>query len=135
MGRIRITLALVRPFEHVSFYSSPQTPSSPLLTTISLMSKPLSSRHCKPHLRALALTDKPHLETPSCPLFQSLLDLHVVASNHNDPHLTNFLEGEFLEEQVEAIKELADLVTRLNRAGPTGLGEHIFDKQMCEREE
>jgi len=61
---------------------------------------------------------------------QSLLDLHVVASNQNDPHLTNFLEGEFLEEQVEAIKELADLVTKLKRAGPTGLGEHLFDKEM-----
>lgn len=61
---------------------------------------------------------------------QSLLDLHVVSSNHNDPHLTNFLEGEFLEEQVEAQKELADLITKLNRAGPTGLGELIFDKEL-----
>ena len=31
--------------------------------------------------------------------------------------------------QVEAIKELADLVTKLKRAGK-GLGEHIVDKEM-----
>jgi ferritin heavy chain len=61
---------------------------------------------------------------------QSLLDMHVLASTHSDAHLTNFLEGDFLEEQVEAIKELADMITRLNRAGPTGLGEHIFDKEL-----
>ncbi|WP_440994814.1 ferritin family protein, partial [Cysteiniphilum litorale] len=61
---------------------------------------------------------------------QSLLDLHVVASNHGDPHLTNFLEGDFLEEQVEAMKELADMITRLNRAGPTGTGEYIFDRDL-----
>ena len=61
---------------------------------------------------------------------QALLDLHVVASNHADAHLTNYLEGEFLEEQVEAIKKLSDLLTKLKRAGPTGLGEYLFDKEM-----
>jgi len=61
---------------------------------------------------------------------QSLLDLHGVASGHNDPHLTNFLEEEFLEEQVEAIKELGDLITKLKRAGQTGLGEYLFDKDL-----
>ena len=56
-----------------------------------------------------------------------------MASTHSDAHLTNFLEGEFLEEQVEAIKELADLITKLNRAGPTGLGEYLFDKELLEK--
>ena len=61
---------------------------------------------------------------------QSLLDLHVVASANNDPHLTDFLEGEFLDEQVEAIKELSDPITKLKRAGPEGLGEYLFDKDL-----
>ena len=61
---------------------------------------------------------------------QSLLDLHVVGSANNDPHLTDFLEGEFLDEQVEAIKELSDLITKLKRAGPEGLGEYLFDKDL-----
>lgn len=65
---------------------------------------------------------------------QSLLDLHAVASKHDDPHLTDFLEGEFLEEQVEAIKELGDLITKLKRAGPEGLGEYLFDQELSKRE-
>ena len=60
----------------------------------------------------------------------SLLSLHAVASSHNDPHLSNFLEEEFLAEQVEAIKQLGDMITRLNRAGPQGLGEYLFDKDL-----
>jgi ferritin heavy chain len=63
---------------------------------------------------------------------QSLLNLHSVASSQNDAHLTNFLEEEYLDEQVEAIKELADLITKLKRAGPQGLGEYIFDKDLSD---
>jgi ferritin heavy chain len=61
---------------------------------------------------------------------QSLLTLHSLASNHNDAHLTDFIEEEYLEEQVEAIKKLGDLITKLKRAGPQGLGEYIFDKDL-----
>ncbi|XP_050724394.1 ferritin-like [Eriocheir sinensis] len=61
---------------------------------------------------------------------QSLLDLHGVASKNNDPHLTNMLEGEFLEEQVESMKKLGDMITRLKRAGISGLGEFLFDKEF-----
>lgn len=60
----------------------------------------------------------------------SLLSLHAVASTHNDPHLSNFLEEVFLTEQVESIKQLGDMITRLNRAGPQGLGEFMFDKEL-----
>jgi len=59
---------------------------------------------------------------------QMLLDLHKVAASHNDAHLTDFLEGEFLTEQVESIKQLAGYVTQLKRCGP-GLGEFMFDKE------
>jgi ferritin heavy chain len=59
---------------------------------------------------------------------QSLLDLHSLASSHNDPQLCDFLESEFLTEQVESIKQLGDYVTQLKRVG-TGLGEYLFDKE------
>ena len=62
---------------------------------------------------------------------QSLLELHAVAGTHNDAHLADFIESEFLNEQVEAIKELSDMITQCKRAGP-GLGEHLFDKQLQE---
>jgi len=60
---------------------------------------------------------------------QALLDLHVKATEHNDNQLTDFLEGEYLKEQVEAIKEIGDLITKMKRAGPE-LGLHIIDKEL-----
>lgn len=71
----------------------------------------------------------------------SLLKLHKIASQREDPHLTDFLEEEFLDEQVKAIKEIGSHITNLNRVG-SGLGEYQFDKltlhddwahaQLCE---
>lgn len=42
--------------------------------------------------------------------------------------LTNWLESEFVDEQVKAIQQLSEYVTTLKRVG-SGLGEHIFDRQ------
>jgi len=60
---------------------------------------------------------------------QSLLDLHKVASERNDPHLTDYLEGKFLDEQVEAINKIAKMHTNLVRVGD-GLGVFVFDKEL-----
>lgn len=57
----------------------------------------------------------------------SLLRLHDLASKVNDPHLTDFLEEEFLDEQVKSIKQIGEHITNLKRVGP-GLGEFQFDK-------
>ena len=43
--------------------------------------------------------------------------------------MTDFVEGEFLKEQVEAEKEIGDLLTKMQRAGD-GLGLHIIDKEL-----
>lgn len=59
---------------------------------------------------------------------QSLLDLHKIGDSHGDAQFCDFLEGNYLEEQVDAIKELSDYVTNLKRVGP-GLGEYMFDKE------
>lgn len=59
---------------------------------------------------------------------QSLLDLHQVASSHGDAQMCDFLEKEYLEEQVKDIKELSNHITNLRRVGP-GLGEFMFDKE------
>jgi len=61
---------------------------------------------------------------------QSLLNLHSTAGNHNDAHLCDFLEANYLDEQVEGIKEIADKITQIERAGP-GLGIHLMDKEMA----
>ncbi|WAR09243.1 FRIS-like protein [Mya arenaria] len=60
---------------------------------------------------------------------QSLLDLHKIASDNGDAQMTDYLEGEFLEEQVNAIKEISDRLTNLERVGP-GLGEWHYDQKL-----
>jgi ferritin heavy chain len=62
-----------------------------------------------------------------------LLKLHKVAEKHNDAHLMDFLEGEYLDEQVESIRKIGDYVTQMKRTGP-GLGEYLFDKYLKDDE-
>ena len=45
--------------------------------------------------------------------------------------MMDFIEANFLTEQVEAIKQLGDYKTQLKRVGP-GLGEYQFDKLTLE---
>lgn len=61
---------------------------------------------------------------------QALLDLHRLASDKGDPHLCDFLETHYLDEQVKAIKVLGDYITNLRRLASDkgGLGEYLFDK-------
>lgn len=60
---------------------------------------------------------------------QSLLDLHKLSDSHGDAQMCDFIEANYLTEQVEAIKELSDHVTQLKRVGG-GLGEYMYDKQL-----
>ncbi|XP_033730334.1 soma ferritin-like [Pecten maximus] len=62
---------------------------------------------------------------------QSLLDLHAVGDKHGDKQFMDFLESEYLEEQVEDIKKISDHITNLKRVG-SGLGEYMFDKESLE---
>nr|5J8S_A Chain A, Ferritin, middle subunit [Aquarana catesbeiana]5J8W_A Chain A, Ferritin, middle subunit [Aquarana catesbeiana]5J93_A Chain A, Ferritin, middle subunit [Aquarana catesbeiana]5J9V_A Chain A, Ferritin, middle subunit [Aquarana catesbeiana]5JAC_A Chain A, Ferritin, middle subunit [Aquarana catesbeiana] len=61
---------------------------------------------------------------------QALLDLHKLATDKVDPHLCDFLESEYLEAQVKAIKRIGDFITNLKRLGlpENGMGEYLFDK-------
>lgn len=43
--------------------------------------------------------------------------------------MTDFIDGNFLKEQVDAIKELSDHITALKRVGSTGHGVYHFDKE------
>merc|ERR1712080_566471 len=44
---------------------------------------------------------------------QSLLDLHKCADSKGDAHLCDFLEAEYLGEQVEGIKNIGDWIVKL----------------------
>ncbi|XP_071074540.1 AN1-type zinc finger protein 3 isoform X3 [Dasypus novemcinctus] len=48
---------------------------------------------------------------------QSLLELHKLATDKNDPHLCDFTETHYLNEQVKSIRELGDDVTSLRKMG------------------
>jgi len=45
--------------------------------------------------------------------------------------MADWLESEFLDEQVKSIKEISEYVTNLKRVGP-GLGEYMFDKETLD---
>lgn len=64
-------------------------------------------------------------------LNEKLLQLHSCASEHGDAHLTDFLEEHYLQEQVNAIKALADLLTTLRRA-KKDLSVHLVNRQLQE---
>ena len=61
---------------------------------------------------------------------ESLLRVHQVGVEEDDPAMCDFIEGEFLRTQNEQIKEAAELVTQLERCGGDGLGLYLFDKQF-----
>jgi len=46
---------------------------------------------------------------------QHLLNLHQVADNENDPQFCDYLEGNYLKEQVEAISEISKIISVLER--------------------
>ncbi|XP_048338679.1 ferritin heavy chain A-like [Sphaerodactylus townsendi] len=61
---------------------------------------------------------------------QALLDLHKLATEKGDPHLCDFLESKYLDEQVKVIKRVGDHITNLKRleVPQSGMGEYLFDK-------
>ncbi|VDN15462.1 unnamed protein product [Dibothriocephalus latus] len=65
---------------------------------------------------------------------ESLLELHRIAQKNDDAQFCDFLESEYLEEQVESIREISGYVTNLRRVGP-GLGEYMFDKETLHGED
>ncbi|KAL0607663.1 Ferritin, mitochondrial [Plecturocebus cupreus] len=67
---------------------------------------------------------------------QSLLELHTLATDKGDPHLCDFLETYYLNEQVKSIKELGDHVHNLLKMGApdAGLAEYLFDKHTLGNE-
>lgn len=60
---------------------------------------------------------------------EKLLDLHSVADRNNDPQMAEFIEREFLSEQVEDIKMIGEYVAQLRRVGK-GHGVWHFDQML-----
>jgi ferritin heavy chain len=65
---------------------------------------------------------------------EKLLNLHAVASRNNDVQLADFVESEFLQEQVDAIKKISEYVAQLRRVGK-GHGTWHFDQMLLRGED
>lgn len=59
---------------------------------------------------------------------EKLLELHQIASSNNDPQFSDYLEGEFLKEQVDAISEISQKLSQLDLIGDDGFGILEFSK-------
>ena len=64
--------------------------------------------------------------------FQKLRALHSIADKHSDAALTDFVEGDLLDDQVKSVKEHAVYVSQLRRVGK-GLGVYEVDRQLAEK--
>jgi len=62
---------------------------------------------------------------------EKLHNLHTVAARCNDPQLSDFVESQFLQEQVVAVKKISEYVTQLRRIGK-GHGVWHFDRMLLE---
>ncbi|KAM4819373.1 ferritin light chain-like [Thomomys bottae] len=69
-------------------------------------------------------------------LNQAILDLHALGFARRDPHLCDFLENHFLDEEVKLIKKMGDHLTNLRRlaAPETGLGDYLFERLTLEHD-
>ncbi|KAH0514678.1 Ferritin light chain [Microtus ochrogaster] len=63
-------------------------------------------------------------------LNQALLDLHSLGFARTDPHLCDFIENHFLDEEVKVIKKMGNHLNNLCRlAGPqASLGQYLFER-------
>ncbi|KAM5583126.1 ferritin-4, chloroplastic [Rosa sericea] len=60
---------------------------------------------------------------------EKLLNLHKIANENNDVHLVDYIESEYLNEQVESIRKISEYVAQLRRIGP-GHGVWHFDQML-----
>lgn len=59
---------------------------------------------------------------------QSILNLHKLASDLNDPHFSDYLEANFIDEQVKSQHQLATYIAKAKRS----IG--MFQQEMFDRE-
>ena len=61
-------------------------------------------------------------------VYKGLLKLHK--TGEGDPQFQDFIEGEYLEEQVKAINEISKYIAELERIGEDGAGQWLFNKEF-----
>lgn len=65
---------------------------------------------------------------------EKLYHLHKIAEDAHDVQLTDYIESEFLTEQIESIKKISEYVAQLRRIGNDGHGVYHWDHELYEEE-
>ena len=60
-------------------------------------------------------------------VYQNLLNLHTLADEKNDPSFSDYLEGNFLNEQIESINEISTYIGQVSKIKFDGFGLYQFD--------
>ena len=55
-----------------------------------------------------------------------LLNLHQISEEENDPQFCDYLEAEFLKEQVESISDISKIISVLNRLSGSNNDQHAI---------
>ena len=63
-------------------------------------------------------------------IYKNLLLLHKQSEDDNDPQFCDFLESEYLNEQIESINEISKYITKLKMIGDNGHGIWNFDNNF-----
>ena len=63
-------------------------------------------------------------------VYEHLLILHKIADKNSDPQFSDFIEGEYLKEQITAINEIGTYISQLTNIGDNGYGLWNFDKSF-----
>ena len=63
-------------------------------------------------------------------VYRSLLKVHNIGEVSADPQFTDFIESEFLEEQIKSINELSKYVAQLRRIRNNGHGVWNFNREF-----
>ena len=63
-------------------------------------------------------------------VYKNLLKLHEIADDVNDPQFADFIESEYLEEQIDAMNEIKIFISQLERIGNDGHGIWNFDNNF-----
>ena len=60
-------------------------------------------------------------------VYKNLLNLHKIADNKEDYQFSDYIESNFLEEQLKSINQLSSIIGKLKRIGNNGHGLWHFD--------
>ena len=63
-------------------------------------------------------------------VYNHLLKLHKMGDKCNDPQFCDFIESEYLEEQIDAMNEIKIYISQLERIGDNGHGVWDFDRNF-----